>query len=395
MTYRVAVIGTGPDPDVRMRDRVSVAYKHAAGYHRSQACDLVACADADRETLETFASTVDIENEYTDYIELLEREQPAIVSICAPPAVIPAVTRGCLETDSVIAVHCNPPFATTWRECRNLVTTCKREAVQLTVHYQNRFSRPVQRTKRLLSEGAIGQLRRIEWSESNLFMVGCHLFDLCGYFTDEQAPQWVLAGVDTDPDNRWFSVLNEVQAIAHWEYEDGTRGFASTAEDRRETLVDSYMRLVGKDGCIEIAPDGGPSLRIRTGGNWRRIDTDGETVYGRDRSWYAQTLDRVASTLPGVGHARSPTQHDRTIEHVVSSLESGNEPLVSGQRALRGMELAFACWESARSRERVDFPLEALGNSLEELCQEKYGRVTDSTQTTAAEWLSPGGEPDG
>ena len=45
MTHRVAIIGTGPDPETRDRDGYAMAYRHAAGYQRLDSCSLVACAD--------------------------------------------------------------------------------------------------------------------------------------------------------------------------------------------------------------------------------------------------------------------------------------------------------------------------------------------------------------
>ena len=382
MTYSVAVIGTGADPDERTRDGYAMAYRHAPGYRRLESCELVACTDIVPANAAAFAETFDVEYIYTDHETLLEEENPDIVSVCVPPAVHAEIVLDCAEAGDVAAVHCEKPMATTWGDCKTMVSVCNENGVQLTIDHQRRFATPVREAKRLLEDGTIGELRRLEWSESNLFDAGSHLFDLCDYFTGGNEPQWALAGVDTDPDNEWFGALNDVVAVAQWEYEDGTMGFASTAEGSRQTLVDAYLRLVGDDGVIELQPDEGPPLRVRTDGGWKDIDTDGETIYGPGQSRLRHVADKLTDVIPALSLplGGQPTHYERAIEHVVSSLETGAEPLISGRRVLRGTELVFACWESTRRRGRVDLPLDITDNPLEALCREKYGRVGPDTE---------------
>lgn len=65
--------------------------------------------------------------------------------------------------------------------------------------------------------------------------------------------------------------------------------------------------------------------------------------------------------------AEPKNHYEQAIEHLVSSLSAGEEPTFSGWRVLRGTELVFACWESARCRGRVRLPLDIEGNPLEEM----------------------------
>jgi len=366
MTYRVAIVGTGPDPEEQNREGYAMAYRHADGYRRLEQCALVACADIVRENAEAFADNFDLEGVYEDHETMLEAVEPDIVSICVPPAVHADLVVDCAVAPSVDAVHCEKPMATTWGDCRRMVDTCQREDVQLTVDHQRRFAAPVRQAKSLLEEGKIGDLRRLEWSEVNLFDAGTHLFDLCDFFTDGERVEWVLAGVDCARENRWFGALNETRAIAQWQYADGTLGFASTAAEG-ETLVDAYLRLVGTDGEIEIQPDEGPPLRIRTDGGWRAVDTGNENVFGPGSSVFDAAGRKLASVLPidGERFAIPPTHYECAIEHLVESLASGTEPLISGRSVLRGTELAFASWESTRRRGRVHLPLDIEDNPLE------------------------------
>jgi predicted dehydrogenase len=366
MTYRVAIIGTGPDPEEQDRDGYAMAYRHAAGYQRLDSCSLVACADIVPENAQAFADHHELTAVYEDHETMLEDVEPDIVSVCVPPGVHAELVVDSAETPSVEAVHCEKPMATRWDDCQRMVATCDEEDVQLTIDHQRRLSEPVQRAKKLLNDGEIGDLKRLEWSEVNLFDAGSHLFDLCDFFVDGARAEWVLAGIECSHENRWFGALNETRAIARWRYADGTTGFASTAEDG-DTVVDAYPRIAGEDGVIEIQPEDGPPLRIRTDGGWEAIDTDA-TVHGPRSGLIRLGLEKVTSRVPLLPSSSLPPNHyEQAIEHLVSSLENGTEPVFSGRRALRGTALVFASWESARQRGRVHLPLEIDGNPLEEM----------------------------
>ena len=365
MTYDVAVVGTGSDPGERNREGYAMAYRHAGGYERLDSCSLVACADIVRENAEAFADYHGLEAVYEDHESMLEAAEPDVVSVCVPPNIHAELVVDCARAPSVDAIHCEKPMATTWGDCQRMVEVCDAEDVQLTIDHQRRFAEPVRRAKELLDKGEIGELRRMEWSEVNLFDAGSHLFDLCDFFVDGARVEWALAGVDCARENRWFGALNETRAIAQWRYDDGTLGFASTAEEG-QTLVDAYLRLIGTEGEIEIQPDDGPSLRIRTDSDWERIDTNNESVYGPTTGLGFSLLKKASAAIPGVTEVEDdrPTHYEKAIEHVIESLSAGEEPIISGRSVLSGTELVFACWESSRQRGRVQFPLDIEDNPL-------------------------------
>jgi predicted dehydrogenase len=381
MTYNVAIIGTGPDPDERDRDGYAMAYRHAPGYTRLDNCDLMACADIVEENVEAFADQFGIIHVYTDHQKMLKECDIDIVSVCVPPQAHADIVTDCATLGDLEAIHCEKPMATTWADCQEMVEVCEQHDVQLTIDHQRRLAKPAQEAKRMLDEGKIGDLRRVEWSELNLFDAGSHLFDLCDFMTDGTTPKWVLAGIDTDPDNEWFGALNEVQAIAQWGYRDGTQGVASTGEGDRPTFVDAYLRLVGEDGEIEIQPDDGPPLRVRTDGGWKSVDTDNETIFKPRLSLSETAVNKVTAKIPLVSkqYENPPNHYERAIEHVVTSLEEGTEPVFAGSTVLRGTELVFACWESARRRERIELPLDVDGNPLEAIIEEQESSSASPT----------------
>lgn len=370
MVQRVAVIGTGPEPDDPGREGFAMGYQHGHAFERLDECDLVACADIVEENAYAFAETFGLDHVFTDIDEMLTSIEPDLVSICVPPHVHADVVLTCINSGVVEGVHCEKPMAATWAECHDMVRNAEEANVQLTINHQRRFGTPFRRAKALLEDGAIGKLERIEIAEQNLYDAGTHLFDLCGYFTDQRQVEWVLAQIDYREENVWFGAHNENQAIAQWKYEDDVYGIASMGMGER--FVDCYLRLRGDEGTLEIGVENGPNLRILTTSTqgWRTVGTDGETIHGpSDQGTVRSRLEAVTSKLLGINEERfrAKSLHERSLECVVRFLDSNEEPELSATNALQATELIFASWESARRRGRIDLPLEIDGNPLEEM----------------------------
>jgi predicted dehydrogenase len=381
MAYSVAFVGTGARPDEPGRAGFAMAYRHAAGYQRLDDCELVACADIVPENAAAFADTHGIDHVYEDHLAMCREVEPDIVSVCVPPAAHAEIVQSCAQTGRVAAIHCEKPMAKTWRECREMVRVCDEADVQLTINHQRRFGRPFRKAKALLDEGAIGRLQRLECAEVNLYDAGSHLFDLCGYYTDQATPEWVLAQVEYSEENLWFGAHNENQAIAQWRYEDETFGLASSGDG--QAFVGCYLRLLGEDGSLSIGVHDGPALRLINpdAPSGTAVDVGGEDIHGPPSPGL---LGSVKGRLPGFSQPTgSPSYVERSVEEVVDALRAGREPEHLGAHALQATELIFASWESARRPGRVDLPLEIDGNPLEAMVES--GRLPVSADVSQSD----------
>lgn len=364
MSYRVAVVGTGATDE---QGGYAMAYRHASGYERLDDCELIACADIVRENAEAFARTFDIDrsNVYEDYETMLAAATPDVVSVCTPPKTHADIVIDCANSGAVEAVHCEKPMAATWRECREMVAACDRRGIQLTFNHQRRFAAPYRNARSLLDDGEIGALQRIEVGGPDLYDYGTHLFDMCGYMTDQTPVEWVIGQVDRRNPERKYGLSQETQALARWHYESGVDGLASTGENG---MIRCHLRLVGDEGAIEIGHHSESPLRVRVDGSgWEQVET------GRDGVWRPQphTLDRIVGRFPG-GPDRlfgDPTYVERAILDVVNALRDGTTPELAAENALQTTEVIFACWESARQGGRVELPLEIDDNPLQDMVE--------------------------
>ncbi len=340
---RAAVIGTNK-PEKPSKVGFGMGYSHGQAYAAiPQKCELAACADLIPERAEAFADQFGVPVTYTDYKEMLDRENLDIVSIATWPHLHERMVVDCTDA-GVGAVHCEKPISTTWGSCRRMVSYCRQKGVQLTFNHQRRFGKPFRNAKRLLDDGAVGDLVEMQFGGNNMCDYGSHNFDMCGYFNDQTPVEWVLGQIDYSREDKFFGMHNENQAVVRWRYENGVYGYCATGP--RGIALPFHNRIIGTEGVIEIGPrgDGLPVLRVMRKGSaqWESIDCEGETCHG-------------------------PGFHERAIEHVVDCLVEGKAPELRGENALQSTEVIFAAWECCRRRSRVDMPLEIEDNPLAQM----------------------------
>jgi predicted dehydrogenase len=351
-SHTVAVIGTGPDPDNPTVDGFAMGYRHAEAFESDDRCELIGCADIIEENRLAFADTFGLstENAFEDYEVMLSALEPDIVSVAVPPAIHRAIVVGCAKSGVVDAIHCEKPMANTWEDARQMAQEYWRHDVQLTLNRQRRFGRPFTEAKRLLDEEKIGSLQRVEIGWGDFFDTGAHTVDLAGMFNDDQAAEWVLAGLDYREEDRRFGAHQENQIWAQWRYENGVYGVISTGEG--SDFTDAAIVLRGTEGIIRIDKTDGPMLELEHGGDRRSVDVNGETMHATND----ESDDRYGSHF-----------HDRAVGAVIDGVESGEEPSISARIGLTTAEILFAGYESVRRRGRIDLPLDVTDNPLESM----------------------------
>jgi predicted dehydrogenase len=235
----------------------------------------------------------------------------------------------------------------------------------LTFNRQRRFGKVFTEAKRLLDEGEIGSLERIEIGWGDFYDTGAHTVDLAGMFNGDRAPDWVIAGLDYREEDVRFGAHQENQMWAQWRYENGVYGVVSTGPGSE--FVDAAFLLRGSEGAIRIDVEDGPMLELERGGERTEVDVGTETLHHS-----GQEEGRFGSYF-----------HDRAVAEIIDALEKDREPVLSGRIGLNTAEVLFAGYESVRSRGRVDLPLNLDGNPLETMVE--AGELTPEPPETTDE----------
>ncbi len=339
---RVGFIGTGRKPERAGPQGYGMAHQHAQAYRAlPDVCDIVACADISEENARGFAEMwgVPADGVFTSVEAMLAKVPLDVVSVCVwphlhAPLVIQAACAG------VKAIHCEKPMADTWGNCRLMAQECERRGVRLTFNHQRRFGKPFREAHRLLAQGVVGDLRRVEFGAGNLYDYGSHNFDLSGYYAGEQPARWVMAQIDYRTENFVFGTHNENSAHALWRYDNGVHGVAATGA--AGDLIGCHNRIVGSEGEIEVGArePGAPVLRYRkTGGAWDAVDCGKEGLHG-------------------------PGYIECALADVLAAVREDRVSELCARNALNATELIFGSWESVRRRGRVDLPLTISDNPI-------------------------------
>ncbi len=321
-TYRVAFIGCG-----------RIASLHADGYKISPQCKVVALTDLKKDATTAFAEKhgfADAEI-FTDHKTMLRKVKPDIVSICLWTGLHAQVVKDCAAA-KVRAIHCEKPMATSWKDALAMAQAVKKSGTRLTFNHQRRKLPAFSMARKLVEDGEIGRLLRIEaFNPMNILDWGTHVLDMTLKMNGDTPVVRILGQIDAREGGSWFGLPFEKAAIASLTFANGVTAVIQSGEQKEMNLG---FRLHGTDGDIEIM-ETVPHLRIKRKGR---------------ASW--QTV-KVKGDLHGAGN-----DHMKAVmKDITDGLGKGKKSELSVDRALHATELVYAWFESALKRQTIELPL--------------------------------------
>lgn len=129
---------------------------HAEGWQRVQGARIAAIADPDLDKARDFARRFQIPKVYSDTAGMLLAEKPSFLDIVTGPE----THRALVETAAArgIDVICQKPMAPDWDDCVAMVARCEAAGVRLLIHENWRWQPWHRAVKRLIAEGALGEV---------------------------------------------------------------------------------------------------------------------------------------------------------------------------------------------------------------------------------------------
>jgi predicted dehydrogenase len=342
-TYRAAVIGCSRmggfiDNEVVGAPKHIPPYSHAAGFYACPRTDLVACADVRPDVMERFGERYDIpkSRQYTDYREMIARENLDIVSVATQPEpraeiVIYAAEHG------VKAIYAEKAMAASLVEADAMVAALERHNVLFNLGTNRRWNPLYDAMKAVIDSGQLGDLKSLVlYNNGTLFNTGSHTIDLVLRLNSDVPVEWVQ-GYLVNAENAFDGdiLMQDPLGAGTLYFANGVT--ASLLLTPRGLEVDA----IGTQGALTAFNDAQEwLLRLR-----QPIDPQGRTAL-----------------LPAEGFTPpEPTSSTlKLIEDLVHGLDTG-EPTRCGPRvALAGMEVIFGLIEShRRGGARVQLPVAA------------------------------------
>ena len=322
--YRAGIIGCG-----------RIAGRHARGYAELDNVEIVAIADPVQEALDEFGVRNGIDNRYTDPRQMLDAEQPDIVSICTWHRLhAPLTIAACARRPK--AVLCEKPMAVTLGECDDMLIAAKRADVKLAIAHQRRFNPVWTEARNLVASGAIGTVRQVTARGGQGLLNDCsHLLDMMRYVMGDPDAQWVVGNVERKTDRYERDIRIEDRSAGIIQFSNGAIG-----QLLQELGGPNYQGGIfyGTDGILEL-----DERKIRL-------------LNGQSAPWEERP---VPGEDPHVGQARE----------LIDWIEDKTEHRGHAEHGRATIELIMAIYESARRHEVVDLPLKTQSSPLEAMLE--------------------------
>ena len=329
---RVAIIGVGHGG--KGVGGHSIGRLHARSYLAEGGCKMFGVADLSPENLEQFAAEYGVEHTNTDVRSMLAEVRPEIVSVATYVGSHRKLIAAAVEAGAK-GVWCEKPFVLNMEDGRAAVEMCERAGVKLVVNHQRRYLHLFQEARKVLNDGEIGtpvQLLATVW-EWDIIEWGTHWFDMFRYLLNDQPVRWVSAQVRCTGEKTFYGHLIEEHAVAQVCFQDGTRALLEGGE---HIPGDAAIKIVGTEGVLDILNDG--TLRLINARGVRDVEVRSDLHF----------------PLPGT---EAEDAFLATLRALLTWVDGGEEPEVSGRNGLLSTELYLAAYESAKRGDRIDLPL--------------------------------------
>lgn len=353
-TYRAAVVGLsgiGTGSPVK-RESYPVLGKewphsHVAAYAAYPHTQVVAACDLKDDVIDRFKGqwleTLPDVHTYTDYRDMLEREQIDLLSVVTSDhrhaqIVIDAAQQG------VRAILCEKPLSTTVAEMDAMIAACTENKVPLTVNHSRRWRPHWISAQALTGDGPLGRVHRIAgtWAGNRamMFRNGGHLVDTINWFAAGE-PEWVVGILDEEhrqhpprysgDGGRDPKLDPGGTALVH--YKNGVRAFVNCSKNITGGGVElevfcehGHLRVNDIEAFISSVPEGSSS---------------------HDRAW--RTVPWVVTSL-----GETPA----AIAELIACIEESRQPCYTAQEAKFAPSILLAMLQSnATGHVPVHFPI--------------------------------------
>jgi predicted dehydrogenase len=155
---RVAIIGTG-----------GMANWHARYFKKTRGCRLVAGVDTHPGRLKTFTDTYVIPQAYNSTSDLLAQSDIDAVAIVTPDPDHHPIALECIAAGKHLL--CEKPLALNYPDAKAMAKAADKAGVINMVHFTYRNWAPIQRIAKIVQSGKIGEVRHVEASYHQSWLV--------------------------------------------------------------------------------------------------------------------------------------------------------------------------------------------------------------------------------
>lgn len=322
---------------------------HARMYTSSPEVDLKAICDLREDRAKEVAGKYSVKDWYSDYKELLERDDISAVSIATPDFAHTDIAVAAAKAGKHILIE--KPLATSVEDCEKILAAVKEaKGIKFMVDFHNRWNPPFVNAKTAIDKGELGKpmlmyvrlndtifvpTNMLSWASKSevAWFVGSHAVDLTRWLFDDEVVKVyavsrseVLKGKGVDTPDFYEAIL---------EFKNGG---AATVEncwilpDSLPTVIDFKCQVICSKGAM-----------------YMDLSSNGiNQKYTREGVSYPDVL--VYPTI----HGRPMGFAIESIRHFVDCVINDKEPMVTGADGLAATRIISAIRESSKKGEPVE-----------------------------------------
>ncbi|MDD2331800.1 MAG: Gfo/Idh/MocA family oxidoreductase [Candidatus Cloacimonetes bacterium] len=329
-----------------------ISKNHFEAVSQIAEADYVACADVIKEKAEQAAKTYQIPKYYTNYLEMLEKEELDAVSICSPSGMHPL--HGIDVADHKINVITEKPMAINIEAADKLIKACDMNNVHLFVVKQNRLNSTMQLLKNAIDKNRFG---RIYMAQANVFWQrpqayydaekwrGTWEFD-GGAFMNQashyvDAIYWLLGNVDSVVATT-ATMARKIEAedtgCAILKFRSGIIATLNVTMLTYPKNFEGSITIIGEKGTVKVG-----GVAVNKIEKWEFEDYD-------DDDRIAQDANYQPPNVYGFGH----NPYYRNVTDVLLGI---GIPSTDGRDGRKSVEIIQAVYQSAKLGKKISLPL--------------------------------------
>jgi predicted dehydrogenase len=341
----VGLIGTGFVTDL-----------HAESFKRVLRARVLAVAGTSDEKGRAFAESHEIPDGYGDWRRIIERDDIHMVSVGTPNDTHREIVVAAAEAGKHVVIE--KPLARTLADADEMIEACDKAGVKLMYAELICFAPKYVRAKKLIEEGALGDVFQVKHGEQHfgphsdwfwdpersgggvMMDMGCHGCEITRWMYGKPEVKSVYATLGTFVHGDRTEA--DDHAVVTIEYEGGRLGLIET----------SWAKAGGMQDSVDIIGSGGVTYAdLLRGSSLLTFSTDG---YGYAVEKAPETKGWTHTIYEEAWNYGIPQE----MEHFTACVLDDLEPEETGRDGRVSLECIYAAYRSAGTGRRVEFPLE-------------------------------------
>lgn len=292
---------------------------------------------------------------YTDYREMIEKEQPELVGIATESGIHAQIALYCI--DHGVNVIIEKPMAMSIEDANEIIRRSEEKGVKVSACHQNRFNVAVQQMRKALEAGRFGKLSHgsihVRWNRNQDYydqakwrgtwaQDGGALMNQCIHGID--LLRWMMGGeidevygVTRQQFHHYLEAEDIGMAVVKFK-----NGAVATIEGTTNVYpknLEETLYLFGENGTVKLGGKSTNNIDV-----WDFADETEEDSKNKG-------LEEVTSNVYGNGHTSLYTD-------VIDAIKNDRKPYVDAYAGKNALELVLAIYKSQKEGRPVKLPLD-------------------------------------